>query len=198
MTQRTDPPTGATVADVVEGAGVSVDLARSPLRRLLTSPVIVTFIALAVIIIVFSVLAPGTFGTTSNFTQLAQNVAILTVVSVGTTFVIVTAGVDLSIPSGIVLGEVFAVRALGLVKVADGTAVDVGADQSKLSYMLVALAGALLAGLPDGIAVVVAVKALGRYPELRAAGASERFITGTLASLLWAAAAAGTGRLLLQ
>ena len=37
--------------------------------------------------------------------------AILTVVSVGTTFVIATAGVDLSIPSGIVLGEVFAVKA---------------------------------------------------------------------------------------
>ena len=39
--------------------------------------------------------------------------------------------------------------------------------------------------------------ALGRYPELRSAGASERFIIGTLASLLWAAAVAGTGRLLL-
>ncbi|SDQ46402.1 hypothetical protein [Quadrisphaera sp. DSM 44207] len=60
-----------------------------------------------------------------------------------------------------------------------------------------AVAGALLAGAAEGVALVVAVKALGRYPELRAAGASERFIIGTLASLLWAAAAAGTGLLLL-
>jgi hypothetical protein len=60
-----------------------------------------------------------------------------------------------------------------------------------------AVAGALLAGASQGLALVVAVKALGRYPELRTAGASERFIIGTLVSLLWAAAAAGTGLLLL-
>lgn len=59
-----------------------------------------------------------------------------------------------------------------------------------------AVAGALLTGASQGLALVVAVKALGRYPELRTAGASERFIIGTLASLLWAAAAAGTGLLL--
>jgi len=59
-----------------------------------------------------------------------------------------------------------------------------------------AVAGALLTGASQGLALVVAVKALGRYPELRTAGASERFIIGTLASLLWAACVAGTGRLL--
>ncbi len=61
-----------------------------------------------------------------------------------------------------------------------------------------AVAGAVLAGAASGIALVVAVKALGRYPELRTAGASERFIIGTLASLLWATAVAGTGLLLLR
>lgn len=46
-------------------------------------------------------------------------------------------------------------------------------------------------GLPEAVAVVVAVKGLGRYPELSSAqgrGAAERFIAGTLASLLWAGA----------
>lgn len=61
-----------------------------------------------------------------------------------------------------------------------------------------AVAGAVLAGASSGIALVVAVKALGRYPELRTAGASDRFIIGTLASLLWATAVAGTGVLLLR
>jgi hypothetical protein len=56
-----------------------------------------------------------------------------------------------------------------------------------------AVAMTLLAGFPEGLAVVVAVKALGRYPELRAPGASERFIIGTLVSLVWAASAAGVG-----
>lgn len=46
---------------------------------------------------------------------------------------------------------------------------------------------AILAGMPEGAAVVVAVKGLGRYAELREnPGASERFVIGTLASLVWA------------
>ena len=41
---------------------------------------------------------------------------------------------------------------------------------------------------PMAIAYVVAVKGLGRYPELKETpAASERFIIGTLASLIWAA-----------
>lgn len=48
----------------------------------------------------------------------------------------------------------------------------------------IAVTGAVLAGQPTLIAFVVAIKGLGRYPELKEqAGASERFIIGTLASL---------------
>ncbi len=54
-----------------------------------------------------------------------------------------------------------------------------------------AVTATLLAGRPEGIVVVVAVKGLGRYPELRAPAAAERFIIGTLGSLLWAAGCAG-------
>ncbi len=51
-----------------------------------------------------------------------------------------------------------------------------------------AVTGCLLVGESGGIAVVVAVKGLGRYPELREnPGASERFVIGTLASLVWSA-----------
>ena len=55
------------------------------------------------------------------------------------------------------------------------------------------ITGGILAGHPEAIAVVIAVKGLGRYPELRGgtgeAGskAAERFIVGTLSSFLWAA-----------
>ncbi|HHU39798.1 MAG TPA: hypothetical protein GXZ45_11030 [Propionibacterium sp.] len=53
----------------------------------------------------------------------------------------------------------------------------------------VAITGAIIAGHPELIAVVVAVKGLGRYPELQqAGGASERFIIGTLASFTVAVA----------
>ncbi len=51
----------------------------------------------------------------------------------------------------------------------------------------------LVAGWPEGLAVVLALKGLGRYPELRSAGTgavAERFIIGTFASVLWASACA--------
>ena len=58
-----------------------------------------------------------------------------------------------------------------------------------------ALLGTLVVGWPEGLAVIVAVKGLARYPELRMAsgtgtGANERFIIGTFASLGWAATCA--------
>ncbi|MGH3507542.1 MAG: hypothetical protein ACRDO2_10105, partial [Nocardioidaceae bacterium] len=51
----------------------------------------------------------------------------------------------------------------------------------------------LTAGWPEGVAIVLALKGLARYPELRADGSAgrhavaERFIIGTFTSLLWAA-----------
>ena len=56
------------------------------------------------------------------------------------------------------------------------------------------ITGGVLVGSPEIIAVVIAVKGLGRYPELRETepelrgGVAERFIIGTLTSFLWAAA----------
>lgn len=51
----------------------------------------------------------------------------------------------------------------------------------------------ILSGFGAGIAVVLAVKGLARYPELKATttGAAERFIIGTFVSVLFAAACAG-------
>jgi F0F1-type ATP synthase membrane subunit c/vacuolar-type H+-ATPase subunit K len=56
-----------------------------------------------------------------------------------------------------------------------------------------AVYAAILVGFGEGIAVVLAIKGLARYPELRATtpGAAERFIIGTLVSVLFAAACAG-------
>jgi len=56
-----------------------------------------------------------------------------------------------------------------------------------------AIVGTLVAGWPEGMAVVLAIKALGRYPQLRHGdrpAAAEGFIIGTLVSILWAVACA--------
>ena len=153
--------------DPVDNGDV-VPTRQSVVHAVLANPTMVTFGALLVIVLAFSALAPGLFTRGSNFVQLAQNVAILTVVSVGTTFVIITAGVDLSIPSGIVLGEVFAVQALKLLPVGGGTtAFDVGADQTTALYVFVAVTAALLGGLIIGLINGVVVAYL-RVPPLLA------------------------------
>ena len=59
-----------------------------------------------------------------------------------------------------------------------------------------AIAGTVLAGWTDGLAVLIAVKGLGRFNELKAPVAAERFIIGTLASGLWALACVGVAVLL--
>lgn len=59
---------------------------------------------------------------------------------------------------------------------------------------------ALLAGWPEGLAITLAIKGLGRYPELRHQehpGIAERFLIGTFVSVLWAAACAGVALLLI-
>ena len=54
----------------------------------------------------------------------------------------------------------------------------------------------LAAGFPEGVAVVLALKGVGRFPDLRGdastgGATTERFIIGTFTSVLWAAACAG-------
>ncbi len=54
----------------------------------------------------------------------------------------------------------------------------------------VALIGGVAVGHPEVAAAVIAIKGLGRFSELDSAAARERFIIGTLASLIWAGACA--------
>lgn len=60
----------------------------------------------------------------------------------------------------------------------------------------IAVAISLLLAWPAGIAVILGIKGLARFPQLREHHASEQFILGTFASVLWACAAAGVGWLL--
>lgn len=57
------------------------------------------------------------------------------------------------------------------------------------AFERVTVFGAMVLGAPEAIAVVLALKGVGRYQELRESAshaAAERFIIGTFASLLWA------------
>ena len=50
----------------------------------------------------------------------------------------------------------------------------------------IAIVGAAAIGRVEVVAVIVAIKGLGRFSELDSAAARERFIIGTLVSMIWA------------
>jgi ribose transport system permease protein len=67
-----------------------------------------TFAILVALVAYFSISAPGKFFTVYDITQIAVNAAIYLVLGVGMTYVIITAGIDLSIGSVLVLAAVAA------------------------------------------------------------------------------------------
>ena len=77
----------------------------------------------------------------------------------------------------------------------DGAAVEVLRGGATIGYLeRIAVLGCLAAGRIEGIAVIVAIKGLGRFSDLSSPEARERFIIGTLVSLIWACS---TGALLI-
>lgn len=70
------------------------------------------------IVIIFSVLSPGAFLDGSNFRNIAVSVSILSVLGVGTTFIIITAGIDLSMGTVLVFSGV--VSSMVMESVGDG------------------------------------------------------------------------------
>jgi ribose transport system permease protein len=81
-------------------------------RRAVTQGETWTLLALVILMVVFTTLSPGAFLTLANLSSVAKDAAPFLVMSVGQTFVIVTAGIDLSVGavlvlSGVVAGEYY-------------------------------------------------------------------------------------------
>ncbi|HEX3792749.1 MAG TPA: ABC transporter permease [Pseudonocardiaceae bacterium] len=81
---------------------------RGRVGRLLQAQATQIVLVLALIIVIFEVLAPTKFLTPFNIRTTVQNASILAVLGVGMTFVIVTGGIDLSIGSVLVFSGVIA------------------------------------------------------------------------------------------
>jgi ribose transport system permease protein len=102
------------------------------LRNIFNSQSAALFLVLVALAVFFSVLRPNAFPTIANVMNMATNASILLVLAVGSTFVILTGGIDLSINGVLVFSGVVA----GMAMVA------VGGDNP----------GVLLVGLLCGVA----------------------------------------------
>lgn len=111
----------------------------SALSRSLAHPTMTMLLVLLGIVVVFSALSSDAFPTTDNARSLAADAAILLVLAVGATFVIITAGIDLSVGSVLVFSSVIGAKAME----------QVGGES--LGTMLVGLVAALAAGVAWGV-----------------------------------------------
>jgi ribose/xylose/arabinose/galactoside ABC-type transport system permease subunit len=78
----------------------------APMRRLRPGEFLsryIAYLALAVVVVVFGILAPDRFLTTANLGVVLQNTAVLCIVAIGITFIIIGGSIDLSVGSAMAL-----------------------------------------------------------------------------------------------
>lgn len=84
-------------------------------RRFGSGSVTWIFLILIAMVVCFSLLRPDSFTSATNFRNIAVDASILVVLAVGATFVIITAGIDLSVGSVLVFAGVISVKVMALV-----------------------------------------------------------------------------------
>jgi len=89
-----------------------LDERQSLLQKLRKTQTAQIMLVLVVITAVFSLLAPETFFTLFNLRNIFINIAIFAILGIGMTFVIITAGIDLSIGSMLVFSSVIGCKAI--------------------------------------------------------------------------------------
>ncbi len=113
---------------------------------------------LLALIVVFSVLRPEQFGSPYNLSQLAINAAILLVLSVGQTYVIIAAGIDLSVGAVLVFSSVISAQVMLVMTGTSGSTfgtTDAGWGVIAVGALVSVFAGALW-GMLNGFLVAVA------------------------------------------
>ena len=130
-----EEPSGRVVSEVITGQRLTLT------TRALRSSISWISVALLLLLVVFGGMAPSSFLTGSNFTNLGDDAAILLIVSVGQTFVIIQNGIDLSMSSVLVFSGVIA----GYVMLA------FGGQQQGWATIILGLVTGLVVGMAWGV-----------------------------------------------
>lgn len=144
-------PMRARVPDDVSPAGPPPPEAKSFAaqlreRALGGSSALWIFIALLLIIVVFSIMKPSAFLGSYNIKTIFINASVALTLSVGMTFVIITSGIDLSVGSVLVISGVIAVKVMIAVAGGAGPAATAG-----WGVIAVGIAAGLATGLAWGV-----------------------------------------------
>ncbi len=103
------------------------------------------FAILILIVVGFTAYEPNAFPTVPNFRNIATDASVLLILAVGETFVIITAGIDLSVGSVLLFGGVVSAKVMA----------SIGGDSTGviLVGLVVAMAGGLGWGLFNGLVI---------------------------------------------
>ena len=112
---------------------------RRPLRRLLTTSPVLMSAVLLFLVIVFSAIRPDAFPSLANAQNVVMDAAALLVMAVGMTYIMIAAGIDLSVGSVLVFAGVCSAKVMGAI------------SSDNWGTVLVGLAVALAAGLAWGL-----------------------------------------------
>src|SRR5580698_9414318 len=72
---------------------------RTPLQKMLSAQAFWVTIAVALIVVLMSIVYPDAYGTQENFYNITRNFSFIGIMAVGMTAVILTGGIDLSVGS---------------------------------------------------------------------------------------------------
>ena len=146
MTEPTEPTPGVAIKLSPNQSGVP----RTPgrLRSFFSSQSTALFLVLVALTVFFSVLRPDAFPRIANVMNMATNASILLVLAVGSTFIILTGGIDLSINGVLVFSGVIAAMTMsasgedtpGILLAGLAAAVTAGAIWGLINGFLVAKA----------------------------------------------------------
>jgi ribose transport system permease protein len=126
---------------------------RTPVQRMAAVSTFWIALVLVVLCVLFSVLRPDAFPTLFTLQTLLIEASVLLVLAVGMTFVIITAGIDLSVGSVLVFSGV--VAATFMEAITGGDASDAGPGVV-LAGLIAALVGGGMWGLLNGLLIAVA------------------------------------------
>lgn len=104
---------------------------------------------LVALVAFFTISQPGRFATGYNLSTLAVDAAILLVLAVGQTYVIITAGIDLSVGSVLVFASVVGTKVMLALSDADGATY--GTTNAGWGVVAIGTVAAILAGLLFGV-----------------------------------------------
>jgi ribose transport system permease protein len=107
------------------------------------------FLLLVALLAVFTIMRPAQFATAYNISTLAVDAAILLVLAVGQTYVIITAGIDLSVGSVLVFASVVGTQVMLALSGADGSTY--GTTDGGWGVIALGLVASVLAGTAFGL-----------------------------------------------